>query len=54
MEYIIMFFMHLFKVTEYFVEEGLPVLTAEQIPYIPEALVYNLIKIIEIYLSGFT
>jgi hypothetical protein len=54
MEFISMFFMHFFKVAEYFVEEGLPVLTAEQIPYIPEALVYNLIKIIEIYLSGFT
>ena len=54
MEYIIMFFMHLFKVTEYFVDTGLPVLTAEQLPYLLEALVYNLTKIITIYLSGFT
>lgn len=54
MEYIVMFFTHLFKVTEYFVDTGLPVLTAEQLPYLLEALVYNLTKITEIYLSGFT
>ena len=54
MEYISMFFTHFFKVIEYFVVEGLPVLTAEQIPYFAEALVYNFIKIFEIYLSGFT
>lgn len=54
MEYIIMFFMHLFKVTEYFIDTGLPVITAEQLPYLLEALGYNLIKLAEIYLSGFT
>lgn len=53
MEFISMFFMHFFKVAEYFVDTGLPVITTEQVPYVLEALVYNLVKIIDIYLSGF-
>ena len=54
MNYIILLITHIIKSAEYFVEEGLPVLTSEQLPYLLEALIYNLTKIVEIYLSGFT
>lgn len=54
MEYIIMFITHIFKVIEFYITEGFPVITAEQLPYLADALIYNFVKIFEIYLSGFT
>lgn len=54
MEYIIMIVSHIFKTAEYFITEGLPNVPLEQLPYLADALMYNLIKIFEIYLSGFT
>ena len=51
MEYLIMFISHLFKSAEYFLIEGIPTIPLEQIVYIPEALFWQIAKIIEIYLS---
>jgi hypothetical protein len=47
METVIMFFTHLLKSAEFFVIEGLPTFNIESI----EALFWNFIKIVEIYLS---
>jgi hypothetical protein len=54
MELIFMFITHILKTFEYFAIEGFPEITIEQLPYLAEALAYNFIKIITIYLSGFT
>jgi hypothetical protein len=47
METVIMFFTHLLKSAEFFVIEGLPTFNIESI----EALFWNIVKIVEIYLS---
>ena len=51
MEYISMFFTHFFKVIEYFVVEGLPEIPLNTLPEAAEALFFNIIKIVQIYLS---
>ena len=53
-EALLMFLTHMLKSAEYFIVEGFPAIPAEQLPYAAEALIYNFIKLFEIYLSGFT
>ncbi|MBQ4630631.1 MAG: hypothetical protein IJB70_06590 [Clostridia bacterium] len=53
MEYIIMFFTHLLKSAEYFIIEGIPTIPFEHWAEIPGAFAFNLLKLIEIYLSMF-
>ena len=53
MEYIIMIVAHIIKSAEYFAAYGLPEIPLEQLPETVEVLIYNLVKITEIYLSGF-
>lgn len=49
METLIMFITHLLKSAEYFIIEGFPTFNTESI----EALFWNIVKIVEIYLSIF-
>ena len=51
MEYVIMFISHLFKTAEYFVVEGFPQISIDQLPEAVEALFWQSAKIIEIYFS---
>ncbi|MBQ2902807.1 MAG: hypothetical protein IJA31_11615 [Clostridia bacterium] len=48
-----MFFTHLLKSAEYFIIEGIPTIPFEHWAEIPGALAFNLLKLIEIYLSMF-
>ncbi len=53
LEYVVMFFTHLMKAAEYFILTEAPVISAELLPYAVEGMIYNVIKILGIYLSGF-
>lgn len=53
MIYISMFIAHLIKMAEYFLVQGIPAVSIEQLPIAIEGIVYNYVKLIEIYLSGF-
>ena len=53
MNYIILLITHIIKSAEYFAAYGLPEISFEQLPETVEVLIYNLVKITEIYLSGF-
>lgn len=46
-----MFITHLIKSAEYFLIEGVPLISLEQIPHVPEALFWQTLKIAEIYFS---
>jgi hypothetical protein len=48
-----MFFSHLIKMAEYFVANDFPEVSFEELPIAIEGLIYNAIKLIEIYYSGF-
>lgn len=51
MEYLTMIITHLYKVAEYFLIEGIPKIPIEKAIYIPKALFWQAVKIVEIYLS---
>lgn len=51
MEYIMMFITHLLKVAEFYLVEGIPTIPFEQLIHVPEALFWQTLKILEIYLS---
>lgn len=51
METVIMFFTHLLKSAEYFIIEGIPIIPFEHWVEIPEAIAFNVAKLITIYLS---
>lgn len=46
-----MFISHLFKSAEYFLVEGIPIVPVEHWAEIPGAIVFNLTKLITIYMS---
>ena len=52
MEYIILIVTHIIKSAEFFIAEGLPEIPLNQIPDAAAALVFNFIKLVEIYLSA--
>lgn len=54
MEYIIMIVSHILKSAEFFIIEGLPNISLDNLPEMVEALIFNFFKLAEIYLSGFT
>lgn len=51
METLIVFITHLLKSAEYFVIEGIPIIPFEHWAEIPEAIAFNIAKLITIYLS---
>lgn len=51
MEILIMYFTHLLKSAEYFIIEGLPNIPFEHWAEIPDAIAFNIAKLITIYLS---
>ena len=51
MEYLTMFIAHFFKSAEYFLIEGVPSISVEYLAEIPGAIVFNLAKLITIYMS---
>ena len=52
MEYIIMIVAHILKSAEFFIAEGLPEIPLDRIPDAATALVFNFMKLVEIYLSA--
>lgn len=52
MEYIIMIVSHIIKSAEFFITEGLPEIPFDRITDAAAALVFNIIKLAEIYLSA--
>ncbi len=53
MNYIILLITHIIKSAEYFIVEGLPNIPLNNLPEAAEAIAFNLLKLIEIYLSMF-
>ncbi len=53
MDYLLMLFTHLIKSAEFFTIEGLPNIPITHFPYAVSELIYNIVKIIEIYLRYF-
>lgn len=51
MEYIIMFITHILKTIEYFTIEGFPEIPLDALPETAEAIAFNFLKLIQIYLS---
>lgn len=51
MEYIILIITHILKSAEFFITEGLPNIPIDALPEATEAFVFNLVKLVEIYLS---
>lgn len=50
MEYLIFFIEHIIKTAEFFAVEGFPIVPIELIPAAIEGIIFNLFKIISIYL----
>lgn len=51
MEYIIMFISHIVKTAAYFAVTGFPEIPLEQLPAAAEAIIFNVVKLAEIYSS---
>ncbi len=51
MEYIILIITHILKSAEFFITEGMPRVPFDKLPEAAEALLFNLIKLVEIYTS---
>lgn len=51
MEYVVMLVMHFLKSAEFFLIEGVPMVSFDKLPVALEGLIFNLIKLTTIYLS---
>ena len=51
MEYIIMFISHIVKTAAYIAVTGFPEIPLEQLPAAAEAIIFNVVKLAEIYAS---